>query len=72
MLEIIKAALIAVPKIVDALESLSSKIAQGRNVLLELEVAEQKEKIRTLTRRLENAPTKDELRRIVNELNSRD
>ena len=60
----------ALPELVSVLKGIGEKIDQGRNVLLEREVAEQKEKINQLVRRLENAPTKEDLKDIVSRLNS--
>jgi lipid A disaccharide synthetase len=60
----------ALPELVSVLKTIGEKIDQGRNVLLEQEVAKQKEKINQLVRRLENAPTKEDLKDIVSRLNS--
>lgn len=60
----------ALPELVSVLKNIGEKIDQGRNVLLEREVAAQKEEINRLVRRLENAPTKEDLRNIVSRLNS--
>lgn len=60
----------ALPELVSVLKGIGEKIDQGRNVLLEQEVAKQKEQINQLVRRLENAPTKEELKDIVARLNS--
>lgn len=66
----IQAALVAIPEIVEQLELLQDAIKTYRNTVLESELSEYKEKYNTLTKKLQNAETRDEVADIIRDLNS--
>ncbi len=70
MLELIKAALIAIPEINKILNRIDSSIVQIAEARAEANLQEVKDQLNTLTKRLENATTREEIASIVRDLNS--